>query len=92
MPPTRTCLGCRQRAEKGELVRIVARDKRLVSDPAQRLPGRGAYLHPGADCLAKAVKRRAFGRALRRPGLDPSLQGFDLLTGEPRLGESGGAS
>lgn len=30
-------------------------------------PGRGAWLHPDADCLATAVRRRAFTRALRAP-------------------------
>lgn len=30
-------------------------------------PGRGAWLHPDPRCLAVAVKRRAFGRALRGP-------------------------
>nr|WP_278312854.1 YlxR family protein [Lolliginicoccus levis] len=40
----------------------------LAPDPSQVLPGRGAWLHPTAQCLDKAVKRHAFGRALRRPG------------------------
>lgn len=37
----------------------------LHPDPARRSPGRGAWLHPVADCLDRAEKRRAFGRALR---------------------------
>lgn len=37
----------------------------LLVDVAQREPGRGAYLHPQPTCLARAVKRRALGRALR---------------------------
>ncbi|GAA1761024.1 hypothetical protein GCM10009712_07010 [Pseudarthrobacter sulfonivorans] len=28
------------------------------------MAGRGAWLHPSETCLALAVKRRAFGRAL----------------------------
>jgi predicted RNA-binding protein YlxR (DUF448 family) len=38
---------------------------RLTPDPRHRLPGRGAWLHPAGDCLDQALRRRAFGRALR---------------------------
>ncbi len=30
-------------------------------------PGRGAWIHPDPTCLATAVTRRAFSRALRAP-------------------------
>ncbi|MDR6864398.1 putative RNA-binding protein YlxR (DUF448 family) [Phycicoccus sp. 3266] len=38
---------------------------RLTPDPRHCLPGRGAWLHPTGDCLEQALRRRAFGRALR---------------------------
>ncbi|HEY4226537.1 MAG TPA: YlxR family protein [Pseudolysinimonas sp.] len=65
MEPVRTCLGCRQRAPRSSLVRVVARDGRVVVDAAARLPGRGAWVHPARACLETAVSRKAFGRALR---------------------------
>lgn len=69
--PVRTCVGCRIRSDKAQLVRIVADEGgRLVLDVRQVLPGRGAYLHPNPECAAGALKRRAFGRALRRSDLD----------------------
>jgi predicted RNA-binding protein YlxR (DUF448 family) len=37
----------------------------VVPDPEHRRPGRGAWLHPVVSCLDLAVRRRAFGRALR---------------------------
>jgi predicted RNA-binding protein YlxR (DUF448 family) len=37
-------------------------------DPAGNLPGRGAWLHPDQQCLREAIRRRAFGRALRITG------------------------
>ena len=71
--PVRTCVGCRQRAYAGELIRVVARDGVLLPDPKRRLPGRGAHLHRDPACLAQAERRRAFPRALRVPGpLDAS--------------------
>jgi len=63
--PVRMCAGCRQRAAKAELVRIVARDGVGVVDDRQTEPGRGLYLHPRTECLEQAVKRRSMGRLLR---------------------------
>lgn len=65
----RTCVGCRKRAAKSELLRVVAGDRgaglELVPDPGRRAPGRGAHLHPTTDCLELALRRRAFPRALK---------------------------
>jgi predicted RNA-binding protein YlxR (DUF448 family) len=63
--PLRTCVGCRSRCAKSDLLRVVAVEGSLVPDPRGKLPGRGAHLHPDPDCLASAERRRAFGRALR---------------------------
>lgn len=37
-------------------------------DTGKRLPGRGAWLHPDDRCLNAAIRRKAFGRALRITG------------------------
>ncbi|MFE7853635.1 YlxR family protein [Streptomyces sp. NPDC101209] len=66
--PERTCVGCRERAPKPDLLRIVAIKDECVPDPRGTLPGRGAYVHPALVCLDQAVRRRAFTRALRAPG------------------------
>jgi predicted RNA-binding protein YlxR (DUF448 family) len=68
----RTCVGCRRRDVRSALLRVVAERNdageqlaRVVVDPRLRLPGRGAWLHPTPECLDLAVRRKAFGRALR---------------------------
>ncbi|MCC9709994.1 MULTISPECIES: YlxR family protein [unclassified Streptomyces] len=66
--PERTCVGCRQRSTKTELLRVVAIEDECVPDPRGTLPGRGAYVHPVQVCLDLGVRRRAFTRALRAPG------------------------
>jgi len=65
MDSVRTCIGCRSRASRSSLLRIVARGSELVVDESATLPGRGAWLHPRIECYRKAVQRRAFGRALQ---------------------------
>ncbi|WP_245614351.1 YlxR family protein [Actinokineospora inagensis] len=52
-----------------ELLRVVHVDGRAIPDPRRRMPGRGAWLHPDPECLAKAEKRRAFPRAFRVQGV-----------------------
>lgn len=65
----RTCLGCRSKRPKDQLVRLViGAHGELELDEAQRLPGRGAYVCPLADCLEKAAKGRRLAKALRSAG------------------------
>lgn len=66
-------MGCRERAAKSELLRIVVDEDACVPDPRGTLPGRGAYLHPVSVCLDLAVRRRAFPRAFKAKGpFDPA--------------------
>jgi predicted RNA-binding protein YlxR (DUF448 family) len=73
--PVRTCIGCRERAARSELLRVVAGTdahgrEAVVPDPGKTAPGRGAHLHPTTVCYDLAVRRRAFSRSLRaRDGL-----------------------
>ena len=80
--PVRTCIGCRERAAKRELLRVVAGTDAenqgfwfVVPDPSGTAPGRGAHLHPTAECLALAERRRAFARALRHDAGGPRKRG-----------------
>lgn len=69
--PIRTCIGCRGKAPRSELVRLVRHPRdamRVRVDERATAPGRGAWLHPDQDCLDQAERRRAIGRALRIAG------------------------
>ncbi|WP_285704391.1 YlxR family protein [Microtetraspora sp. NBRC 16547] len=63
--PLRTCVGCRVRTVKSELLRLVVVEDVIVPDLRGRLSGRGASLHPALGCLELATRRRAFSRAFR---------------------------
>ena len=85
VPVVRTCVGCKERAEKSSLLRLVAVGDVIQPDPQARLPGRGAYLHPNLACLDLAQRRRAFSRALRTAGSLSSTGLAEYLCGaEPR--------
>jgi predicted RNA-binding protein YlxR (DUF448 family) len=71
--PVRTCIGCRERSAKRELLRVTLGEgtsglPAVVPDPRGTAPGRGAHLHPTTACLELAERRRAFSRALKYQG------------------------
>ena len=68
----RTCVGCRQRSVKSDLLRVVGgatgHGWTAYPDDEARRPGRGAYVHLSRECLDLAERRRALPRALRLDG------------------------
>ena len=63
--PQRQCMGCRERKEKREMIRVVRTTEGTVSlDFSGKLNGRGAYVCPDAACLQKARKTRSLERCL----------------------------
>lgn len=63
--PQRQCMGCRERKEKREMIRVVRQTNGEVSlDFSGKLNGRGAYICPVPECLKKARKARSLERSL----------------------------
>jgi hypothetical protein len=76
--PERTCIGCRRKASPAGLVRV-ARHPDGSLGVGRREPGRGAWLCAGSvSCFDAALRRRAFGRALR---CDPPGHELEQLRG-----------
>jgi predicted RNA-binding protein YlxR (DUF448 family) len=62
----RRCAVTRAHRPKDDLIRFVlGPDGNVVPDLKERLPGRGVWLTAARDTVAEAVKRKAFGRALK---------------------------
>ena len=80
--PERTCVGCRERAAKSDLLRIVVIEGACTPDRRGTLPGRGAYVHPVPGCLDQAVRRRAFARAFRGQGRQPDTTALSGYVGQ----------
>lgn len=63
--PLRSCIACRRKCPKHELLRVVrSAGGRLEIDEEAIKPGRGAYLCRNAACGKKALKGRGFQRRL----------------------------
>ena len=63
--PQRQCMGCRERREKRQLIRVVRKTDGEVSlDFGGKMNGRGAYLCPNPECLKKAIRSKALDRSL----------------------------
>lgn len=66
--PQRQCMGCRERREKREMIRVVRSPEGVVSlDFRGKAPGRGAYICPDPACLKKAIRSKALERNLEVP-------------------------
>ena len=63
--PERSCVGCRTRARKAELLRVARTPGGVRVDPHGTAPGRGAYVHRDPVCVAEALRKGAFTSALR---------------------------
>ena len=62
--PLRMCTGCGEHKPKRELVRVVKSPEGEISlDLTGRKSGRGAYICPSIECLAKAKKARRLEKA-----------------------------
>ena len=66
--PQRQCMGCRERKNKRELIRVVrGKDGTVSLDFSGKVAGRGAYVCPDPECLKKAIKSKALERSLEVP-------------------------
>ena len=63
--PQRQCMGCRERKNKRESIRVVRSPEGNVGlDFGGKLNGRGAYLCPNPECLKRAIRSKALERSL----------------------------
>ena len=70
--PIRTCIGCRKKATKWELVRIVRNDTGRVSvDESRKNPGRGAYVCLNPQCIELALTSKKLNKVLKT-NLEPT--------------------
>ena len=73
--PHRSCVICGNKTSKTELMRIVATPQgTVVTDPAGRMPGRGAYVCKDGNCAQQGLTRGRLEYALRAKLKDDTFQ------------------
>lgn len=61
--PQRTCMGCNEKKDKKELIRIVKSNLGEINiDRTGRMHGRGAYICDKEECLEKLIKTKRLER------------------------------
>ena len=61
----RTCMGCNNKKDKRELIRIVINKEGSISiDKTGKLEGRGAYICDNIECVDKVIKTKRLERVL----------------------------
>lgn len=66
--PQRTCMGCNQKKDKKDLIRIVKnKDNEISIDRTGKKEGRGAYICDDVNCLEKVIKNKRLERVLEIP-------------------------
>ena len=61
----RTCMGCNQKKDKRELLRVVVNKQgEILVDDTGKMEGRGAYICYNIECLNKVIKSKRLERVL----------------------------
>ena len=61
--PQRTCMGCNEKKDKKDLIRIVKnKDNEISIDRTGKKEGRGAYICDDVNCVDKLIKSKRLER------------------------------
>ena len=77
--PQRTCIGCNQKKNKDELIRIVKKaDNEIFIDKECKKEGSGAYVCNNAECVNKLIKNNKIGKIFK---IEISSEVYENLRG-----------
>lgn len=77
--PQRTCIGCGEKKNKKELIRVVKdKEEKISIDRTGKANGRGAYLCDNIECLEKAIKTKKLARTFE---MDIEQEIYESLRG-----------
>lgn len=63
--PQRTCMGCNEKKDKNQLIRIVKnKENEIYVDRTGKMEGRGAYICDDINCLERVIKSKRLEKVL----------------------------
>ncbi len=65
MKNIRTCIACRAKKEKHELLRIITKKKKATLDELQKENTRGIYLCKDKACINKLLKAKDISKCIK---------------------------
>ncbi|MBI5190223.1 MAG: DUF448 domain-containing protein [Nitrospirae bacterium] len=74
--PERSCIACRKKGGKGELIKLADTPSGVVIDYLEKLPGRGAYICAEDACMEKGLKEGPLSRAFKHKVSPPDADAF----------------
>ena len=83
--PQRTCVACRKKQDKKDLLRIVKSGENVVVDIGGKTDGRGVYVCKDTECAAALKKKKGLNRAFK--GVVPESVYDDVIATVIKSGE-----
>ncbi len=74
MKNIRTCIACRTKKEKSELLRIIAKDNIAVIDEMQKQNTRGMYICDNKNCINKLLKVKDITKCIKIQATSESIK------------------
>ncbi len=74
MKNIRTCIACRAKRQKEELLRIVAKENVAVIDEAQKENTRGMYICKDKSCINKLLKAKDITKCVKIKATGDSIK------------------
>ncbi len=80
--PVRSCVSCRKKGEKGELVKLANTPAGVIIDYLEKMPGRGAYVCAERACITR-LSEGALSRAFKASAKPPDAEAiYEELRGK----------
>jgi len=76
MKNIRTCIACRAKKEKHDLLRIVAKEEKAALDETYKENARGIYLCKDQTCINKILKAKDISKCIK---IDVSMDSMKEL-------------
>lgn len=64
-PPIRTCIICRSKSNKKNLIRLTPVKQRLIVDTKQNIGGRGYYICREVKCIEAGLKKKLLRKTIK---------------------------
>ena len=89
MKEIRTCIACRAKKKKHELIRIVKCEEKVLIDEKHNINSRGMYICNSLKCLERLEKNKNIEKVIKLDiTKDELIESIRLKLGEKQIGKN----